>query len=70
MSTAGPPRGRLHERGEAKARSARPRVLAAGDTWLLPFVHACKEAARNCALAEGSAAAELATEAASVGVHP
>ncbi len=28
----GPPRGRLHERGEAQARSARPRVRAAADT--------------------------------------
>ena len=32
MSAAGPSRGRLHERGEAQARSARPRVLAAADT--------------------------------------
>ena len=63
MSAAGPPQGRLHERGEAKARRARPRVLAAADTSLLHFVHSCKEAARNCE------AAELANEAASVGVH-
>jgi hypothetical protein len=63
MSAAGPPQGRLHERGEAKARSARPRELAAADTWLLHFVQPYKEAARNCA------AAAWATEAASVGVH-
>ncbi len=31
MSAAGQSRGRLHERGEAEARSARPRVLAAAD---------------------------------------
>jgi hypothetical protein len=62
MSAAGPPQGRLDKRGEAKARSARPRVLAAADTWLLHFAHPCKEAARNCA------AAALANEAASVAV--
>ena len=32
MSAAGPSRGRLHELGEAQARSARPRVRAAADT--------------------------------------
>jgi hypothetical protein len=63
MSADGPPQGRLHERGEAKARSARPRVLAAADTLLLHLAHPCKEAARNCA------AAALVIEAASVGVH-
>jgi hypothetical protein len=63
MSTDGPTQGRLHERGEAKARSARPRVLAAADRWLLQFAHPHKEAARNCA------AATLVTEAASVGVQ-
>jgi hypothetical protein len=63
MSAAGPPQERLHERGEAEARSSRQRVLAAADTWLLHFVYPCKEAARNCA------AAALATEAASVGAH-
>jgi hypothetical protein len=62
MSAAGAPQERLDERGEAKARSARPRVLAAADTWLLHFVYPCKEAARNCA------AAALVNEAASVGV--
>ncbi len=60
MSAAGPSQGRLHERGEAKARSARPRVLAAADTWLLHLVCPYKEAARNCA---------AVTAAASVGVH-
>jgi hypothetical protein len=59
MSAAGPPQGRLDERGEAKARSARPRVLVAADTWLLHFFHPRKEAARNCE----------AAAAASVGVH-
>jgi len=34
MSAAGPFRGRLHERGEAKARRARPRVRAAADMGL------------------------------------
>ena len=63
-SAAVPPQGRSHERGKAKARSARPRVLAAADMWLHRFVHPCKEAARNCE------AAILATAAASVGVHP
>jgi len=62
MRAAGPTQGRLHERGEAKARSARPRVLAAADTWVLQFARPCKEAARN-------RAAAVATEAASVGVQ-
>ena len=63
MSAAEPSQGRLHERGEAKAHSARPRVLAAADTRLLHCVQLYKEAAWNCA------AAALITEAASVGVH-
>jgi hypothetical protein len=42
---AGPPRGRLHERGEAQARSARPRVLAAADTMSLRKPCRHKEAA-------------------------
>jgi hypothetical protein len=62
MSAAGPPQERLQERGEAKARSARPRVLAAADAWLLHFADPCQEAERNYA------AAVLANEAASVGV--
>ena len=45
MSAAGPPQGRLHERGEAKARSARPRVLVAADTQLLHCALSLKEAA-------------------------
>ena len=65
MSAAGPPQGRLHERGEAQARSARPRVLAAADAWLRHCAHPHKEAARNCSPSGGSAAAA----AASVGVH-
>ena len=47
MSAAGPSQGRLHERGEAQARSARPRVLVAADTRLLRFARPYKEAARN-----------------------
>ena len=45
MTAAGPPQGRLHERGEAKARSARPRVLVAADTQLLHCALSLKEAA-------------------------
>jgi hypothetical protein len=45
MSAAGRPRGRLHERGEAQARSARPRVLAAADTMTLRTPGKRKEAA-------------------------
>jgi hypothetical protein len=44
MSAAGPPQGRLHERGEAQARSARPRELAA-DT---PSLH-CEPLAKEAA---------------------
>jgi len=43
---------RLHERGEAQARSARPRVLAAADRELLRWFRGRLEAARaaigNC----------------------
>jgi hypothetical protein len=46
MSAAGPPQGRLHERGEAQARSARPRVQAAADSVLLRWSRDCEEAAR------------------------
>ncbi len=60
MSAAGPLQGRLHERGEAKARSARPRVLAAADTWSLHFLHRRKEAARNCAAVELAMSAQRA----------
>ena len=49
MSAAGPPRGRLHERGEAQARSARPRVPMAADGGLIRSSHNGKEAARNYA---------------------
>jgi hypothetical protein len=63
MSAVGPSQGRLHEQGRAKARSARPRVLAAADTSLLHFGRPCKEAAWNCA------AATFAAEAASVRAH-
>ncbi len=68
MSAAGPSQGRLHERGEAQARSARPRVLAAADKEVLRWSREPEEAAWNWAPFGGSAAAALATEAASVGV--
>jgi hypothetical protein len=68
MSAAGPCQGRLHERGEAQARSARPRVWAAADAQTSHLSVDGKEAA-NCPPFGGSAAAELANEAASVGVH-
>jgi hypothetical protein len=45
MSAAGPPQGRLHERGETKARRARPRVLAAADT----TSHRCEPLAKEAA---------------------
>jgi hypothetical protein len=61
MSTDGPPQGRLHERGEAKAQSARPRVLAVADMWLFHYAHPHQEAARNCAPFGGSAAAAAAS---------
>jgi hypothetical protein len=64
MSTAGPPRGRPRVRGEAKARSARPRMRAAADAQLLALLQPHSEAA-NRAPSGGSAAAT----AASVGVH-
>jgi len=48
MSADGPSRGRLHERGEAQARSARPRVRAAADTRMFRSIREGKEAARNC----------------------
>jgi hypothetical protein len=60
MSAAGPSRGRLHERGEAQARSARPRVRAAADAQLLRFSVGRKEAA-NSAPCGGSAAALAAS---------
>jgi hypothetical protein len=63
MSAAGPSQGRLHERGEAKARSARPRVLAAADALLLRLPHKLDEAANSVPLGGSAAAA-----AASVGV--
>jgi len=47
MSDDGPSRGRLHERGEAQARSARPRVRMAADAGLLRSSRESKEAARN-----------------------
>ena len=68
MSAAGPSQGRLHERGEAQARSARPRVLAAADTEMPWKSHVRKEGARNCSPFAGSAAAVFFL-AASVGVH-
>ncbi len=45
MSATGPPQGRLHERGEAKARRARPRVLAVADLQSLHYEPLAKEAA-------------------------
>jgi len=68
VSAAGPPRGRLREQGEAKARRARLRARAAADLKLQRERLNGAEAA-NCAPTGGSAAAELANEAASVGVH-
>jgi hypothetical protein len=44
-SAAETPQGRLHERGEAKARRARPRVLAVADTLSLNCEPVAKEAA-------------------------
>jgi hypothetical protein len=49
MSAEGPSRGRLHEWGEAKARSARPRVRAAADVEVIRISRKRKEAARHCA---------------------
>ena len=46
VRAAGPPRGRLRERGEAKARSARPRGLAVADRELLQWACDRKEATR------------------------
>jgi len=64
MSAAGPSRGRLHERGEAQARSARPRVRAAADTEVFWRFRDRKDAARNSAPLGDNAA----TQVASVGV--
>ena len=69
MSVDGPSRGRLHERGVAQARSARPRVRAAADTRMFRSLRERKEAARNCAPLGGSAAATFIL-AVSVGVFP
>jgi hypothetical protein len=55
MSGAGPSRARLHERGEAEARRAHPRVRAAADALSLrgPLKHV--EAAWNrLAASEGA----------------
>ena len=49
MSTAGPSQGRPRERGEAKARRARPRAGMAGDAGRLPVTIGSKEAAANWA---------------------
>jgi hypothetical protein len=68
MSAAGPSRGRLHERGRAQARSARPRVRAAADTEMLWRSLGHKEAARKSAPSRGSVAAAFSL-AASVEVH-
>ena len=66
MSDAGPSQVRLHERGEAQARSARPRVWANADAQSSHLSVDGKEAA-NSAPSGGSVAAELANEAARVG---
>ena len=58
MSAAGPSHGRLHERGEAQARSARPRVRAAADTEKLCSSGEHKEAARNSPPSGGSERSE------------
>ena len=68
MSAAGPSRGRPYERGEAQARSARPRVRMAADMGLLRVSLERKEAARNSSPFGGSAAAAFFL-AASVGVQ-
>jgi hypothetical protein len=65
LRAAGPSQGRLHERGEAQARSARPRVLAAADAMLLHHADRRKEAAWSHFPSGGS---EMAP-AASVGIH-
>ena len=66
MSAAGQFQGRLHEQGEAKARRARPQVLAVADTGMPRSCFEIKEAARNSAPSGGSAAAP-SSMAASVG---
>src|SRR5437868_7750210 len=68
MSAAGPSHGRPRERGEAKARRARPRAWMAADRETLRVAVWCNEAA-HCSPYGGSAAAALSTEAASVGVQ-
>jgi len=67
VSAAGPPRGRLREQGEAKARRARLRARAVADLKPQREVVNGAEAA-NRSPSGGSAAAEWANEAASVGV--
>ena len=46
VRAAGPPQGRLHERGKAKARSARPQGLAVADRELLKWACDRKEVTR------------------------
>ena len=57
VSAAGPSQGRLRERGEAKARGARPRARAAADREMLRIAHVRAEAAWNSSLSEGRRAA-------------
>ena len=58
MSAAKPPRGRPRERGEAEARSARPRTWAEADKTTPQMAKQGAEAGANPALRGGSAAAQ------------
>jgi len=66
MSAAGPSQGRPCERGEAQARSVRPRVRMAADRGWSRSSRERKEAARYRSPTGGSAAASVVL-AASVG---
>ena len=59
--SAGPTQGRPCERGEAQARSARPRAWAAADSMARRVARLRKEAANGAPC--GGSAAELANEA-------
>jgi hypothetical protein len=56
MSGAGPSQGRPRERGEAKARRARPQARGKADAKISHLAIPCKEAASNCTPSGGSAA--------------
>lgn len=70
MSAAVPSQGRPRKRGEGQARRARPRVWMEADNAVLRIAIGPTEAAANYTPSGGSAAAELANEAASVGGCP